>query len=431
MIGLDASGTKAVGHGYLGVDMNETNALLGGTSPGSRNVISGFETGVGSYGQLKTVEGNFIGTDITGTKAVGNDIGLGSHSTGVNNVISGNKIGVKSVAGLFLGPNLIGLAANGKSALPNGIGIEAIAVKGISSVGFGEDCTTDPCGVISGNTSAGIQIDANNYPGPVETTVLRGVYIGTDESGTRAVPNGMGIDVTTDPGTPLDLGGPSTALKAGGCTYPCNVIAGNTGPGILIKFTAGSGNGGHSFIQGSYIGVGANGKPLPNGGPGIDIIGPPNANRMLIGGDTAKGNILAAGASPAVTVAGLTPAADTPPVALLTNRYQNQTGPPITRPAPPSPPIISDTISAGTVTITGSTNVPSDPVGPGETVELYASATCGGTRQPVGIAIPATITGNFTLTIPAAALRTTPYLTALRTDDNGTTSRFPPTCQHI
>ena len=176
--------------------------------------------------------------------------------------------------------------------------------------------------------------------------------------------------------------------------------------------------------------MGTNGTPLPNGGPGVSIIGPPSAERMLIGGDTAKGNLFAGAASPAVTVAGLTPGAHTVPVALLTNRYLTQ-GPPIIRPTPPSPPALSDTVGAGTAVINGSTNVPSDPVGPGETVEIYASATCGGNRQPVGIAIPATLTGDFTISIPLALLRSVPYLTALRTDDNGTTSRFAATCIHV
>ncbi len=442
LIGLDATGTKAIGSGNIGVEQILTSAEVGGTTPGARNVISGFAYGVGDGGG--NLDGNFIGTDISGTTAVPNNVGVtiaqqsGPDSTGLyhfsrgfvgnNNVISGNHIGIESIEGAaILGTgNLIGLAANGMDAIPNSIGISAISVEigtgYFQSVSGGPyKCSSDPCDVISGNTAAGIQ-DRPPLNGSSESTLfeIAGAYIGTDITGTRSVPNGVGVEAPANPNSEhashFEFGGASTAFKGGGCNFPCDLIAGNKGEGLLLDTDAGSAQGAPSFIEGSYIGLSANGSPLPNGGPGIDILGLPSANPMLIGGDTAKGNVLAGSTAPAVTVTG-TATAKTPPVALITNRYEmNGPLPPIARTLIPPPPVLTDTVSGPTVDVTGSTNVPSDPKGPGETVEIYASAACGGTRQPVGSGIPATLTGNFEISVPLAALRSLRYLTALRTD---------------
>ena len=94
------------------------------------------------------VEGDYIGTDVTGTVAIpntgagveidsgasGNTIGgiTSSPGTGAGNVISGNATGVSDSGGgddVFEG-NLIGLQAGGLAALPNtsgGIGAGALA----------------------------------------------------------------------------------------------------------------------------------------------------------------------------------------------------------------------------------------------------------------------------------------------------------------
>ena len=83
-IGTDFAGTKAISNGYGGVEIfgGASNNTIGGTSPSSRNLISGNTSpatthysgldisGSGTTGNV--VEGNFIGTDITGTEAIGN-----------------------------------------------------------------------------------------------------------------------------------------------------------------------------------------------------------------------------------------------------------------------------------------------------------------------------------------------------------------------
>src|SRR5262249_35747578 len=118
-IGTDETGTRRAGN-TVGVFVNNAPGhRVGGTAFASPNVISGnLETGVyvaGAGAAANRVTGNFIGTDLTGTRrlvddltnvqsagvivtdAAGTVIGAGSdpaHSNDPGNVISGNQQGV-------------------------------------------------------------------------------------------------------------------------------------------------------------------------------------------------------------------------------------------------------------------------------------------------------------------------------------------------
>ena len=75
-IGTNAAGNARLGNGWYGVEISQPNNLVGGTTSAARNVISanGY-AGVVLYLTSSTankVEGNYIGTDATGTKDLGN-----------------------------------------------------------------------------------------------------------------------------------------------------------------------------------------------------------------------------------------------------------------------------------------------------------------------------------------------------------------------
>lgn len=78
LIGTDVTGTVALGN-YFGIWLNHGSSgvvsTIGGLAPGARNFISG-NTSDGVYISQSTrnsqIQGNFIGTDITGTKPLGN-----------------------------------------------------------------------------------------------------------------------------------------------------------------------------------------------------------------------------------------------------------------------------------------------------------------------------------------------------------------------
>src|SRR5262249_20120595 len=140
-IGTDVTGTAAVGNG-IGVDLaggNMVNTTVGGTDAGARNVISGNRTGLLSFGGLfigLKIQGNYIGIDATGTKALGNAVGMalngpnmmvGGPEPGAGNVISGNMVYgilIQNSTGITVQGNFIGTDATGTTAVGNTTGVQ-------------------------------------------------------------------------------------------------------------------------------------------------------------------------------------------------------------------------------------------------------------------------------------------------------------------
>jgi len=113
LIGTDVTGTASLGNTGRGVTMNGTNNLVGGTTAGARNILSGNNRGVDVFGGTNhTIQGNFIGTDVTGTVSLSNpNVGV-NLNTGVSNTAIG---GLTTTPGMPPG-NLIS-GNNGNSGL--------------------------------------------------------------------------------------------------------------------------------------------------------------------------------------------------------------------------------------------------------------------------------------------------------------------------
>src|SRR5207253_11290854 len=116
-IGTDASGMVDLSNGDDGVGViGSSNNLIGGTTMAARNVLSGnasdgvdiFTPGMPPIATDNLVHGNFIGTDITGTVAVGN------HARGVNlnagapgNTIGGTTAGARHIIAVNTGSGML------------------------------------------------------------------------------------------------------------------------------------------------------------------------------------------------------------------------------------------------------------------------------------------------------------------------------------
>ena len=190
LIGLNAAGTAKVGNG-IGVNVFFTaqNCTIGGTTPGARNIIAGNGIGVQLSAPSVTLKGNYIGTDITGTIKLGNSEGIvvndsvtiGGLENGAGNLISGNdQSGILLNGGSNLTKvqgNLIGTDVTGQKPLGNQIGI---SIPGSLFIIGGPQ--TGARNVISGNQ---VGISLSNSTG----VVIQGNYVGLTADGNGPLAN--------------------------------------------------------------------------------------------------------------------------------------------------------------------------------------------------------------------------------------------------
>jgi hypothetical protein len=187
-LGTNAAGTAGTGNLGFGIRHNSgDNLTIGGPNAADRNLISGMSQGgiiLGffpvSSGHL--IQGNFIGTDITGTIALSSLVTLPSglfnvnNALVVNNLISGNSGGGLDTINvtpntLFIRGNLIGTQADGTSALPNG-NFGGINLR-VSNVTIGGSGAGQP-NVIAFNDGPGIWIRLNRNSNPIIQNVIYG-----------------------------------------------------------------------------------------------------------------------------------------------------------------------------------------------------------------------------------------------------------------
>jgi CSLREA domain-containing protein len=273
-IGTDVTGTIASGS-WSGVTFSGhrfKNIDIGGIYPEDRNLIKGVSIS-SRYPESIRIQGNLIGTDISGLRPLGNgtgidvsnasDILIGGAESGAANVISGNispgirldgNDGITTIQG-----NLIGMAADGHTPLGNdGDGInnfEHASVKiennyivhnqgnGLT-IGLYSNSTLVSANVISGNNGDGINlVGSNNY------TTIQNNLIGLAPDGQTPLGNeGSGIYAAEHKSMIVDE----------------NQIAYNQGNGLTIL----RGN----AYQTSYFTTYAPNAVFRNGGLGIDLL---------------------------------------------------------------------------------------------------------------------------------------------------------------
>ena len=364
-LGTSRDGSPRTGN-RTGISLNAGAdfTFIGGPTAAERNIISnstanGIEI-VSSHDA--TIKGNYIGTNVAGTAALPNFVGIkmasavqhiiGGSAAGSGNLISGNQsIGIWAIPGSALPSNigifgnLIGTDATGTAAIPNGTGViiqngTHIAIGG-QSAGEGN--------LISGNQFSGITVAG---AGTLDTRVW-GNKIGTNLTGTVGIPNSRGIQIddasgvsiggagpefsnlisgnsfgvrivdTGNPGEPalntiagnligtnaagtgavpntigVDIAGGINNTVGGNSAGARNVISGNSSDGVLVRSSNSRGN----KIVGNYIGLSSAGTNLGNGGDGVEIAGVPS---NTVGGETAaERNIVSGNGEAGINISG-------------------------------------------------------------------------------------------------------------------------------
>ena len=313
-IGTGFSGTLAVANGAAGVeiDTGASGNTIGGTTTAARNIIS-----ANAYSGVEIddandnlVEGDFIGTDVTGTVALGNNsvdaefaggvllyqgasgntIGglTATPGTGAGNLISGNTYtGVwldsagpnNLVAGNLIGTNVTGSVALGNDQAYGSLG----GAFGVAVQYSPDTIVGEPGGgnVIAGN-GLGTVNGANVYLIYSSGSVVQSNIIGTDITGTVA------LSTTTYYGVLLELG----SYVVGGLTPTPgtglgNVISGNSF-GIFVANHALAST---TVIEGNIVGADPTGElAVPNGNGGIYL---QVVSLVTIGGTAAgAGNLI-------------------------------------------------------------------------------------------------------------------------------------------
>jgi CSLREA domain-containing protein len=304
-----------------GVTIDATTVPGASCDFATRNLPVIIDGGISSIFQINTSDVTIKGLTLqTGNGGIGsiggNNISvlcnnIGTDATGLNNSSTAGTTGIsfQSVTNSTIGQagmgNIIGNQHNRPIFLDNGsdtisiignhIGVNALGNASLANftssginIANSSNITIGAAGAGNENVISGFDGDINSSEGVViyhsDTITIKNNYIGTDSTGTVAIPNGQqGIEVCG----PISCGGGhgvTTNLVIGGSNPgEGNVISGNTGAGITL-------NGVQGFVlKGNKIGTTTSGlAALPNGNDGINAQG---GNNFTIIKNTIQNNV--------------------------------------------------------------------------------------------------------------------------------------------
>lgn len=245
-IGTNYAGTAALANTAYGIYLNTNGNMIGGTTAGDRNVISG-NGGPGLYivSNNNNVQGNYIGVNASASAALANASHginilsaatggtIGGTTAGAGNVISGNTgdginqsaSGANTVQGNYIGTNAV------STSLPNGgDGIDTSA--GIINLGNASESQSN---VIGPNTGAGLNLTGGtiNLAGTINVRDDVALSTGTLTMGSATLNlsgNWTRTSATVTPGTSTVVlnGTTNQIITSGGASFN-HLTLNNTG----------------------------------------------------------------------------------------------------------------------------------------------------------------------------------------------------------
>jgi len=286
-IGTDPSGIKAQPNQVNGIYIHNganhntlrDNVISGNKENGVKICRSSGEAPT-SFPHTNLLDGNFIGTDASGTSALSNEKnGVYIEESTSNTITSTDAKRISIISGNgWNGIEIRGVGAQVNTVEHSYIGVNNDGIMAIPNNGEGVLLTQGASGnvvggieeqnrnVISGNKKNGIRL-SEDYELITFNNFIASNYIGTDRTGKNAIPNeenGILVEGMNN-------------LIGGGWYRNQNVISGNKKNGIALEGYDSHGN----SVEQNLIGLNFEGKfSLPNGENGILIH---NATDNLIG----------------------------------------------------------------------------------------------------------------------------------------------------
>lgn len=210
-IGVDTDGATAVGNSN-GIQINAgvNNTTIGGTSPADRNLITSANGGdpIITDGSNTVVRGNYIGLNAAGTAALGFSAGIvveggsvtiiGGTAAGAGNVIAAPGMTITSANALNLVQTV---TVQGNLIGTNATGTAQVITEGGPGVFIGNANNVTIGGAVAGagNVISGAGGDGILIGGNAPAVpIIEGNMIGTDVTGTAAIGNAnCGVNVAS------------------------------------------------------------------------------------------------------------------------------------------------------------------------------------------------------------------------------------------
>jgi hypothetical protein len=310
-IGTDITGNGAGGNRSVGIRILSSKNTIGGAGTSACVISANSGPGVlingmsgSTFAQNNIITGDYIGTNKTGTQALGNGgdgvlIEAGANNNNIggaggldspNNVISGNTgngvvIEDDTSINNYVASNRIGTNKAGTAKIPNGGDGVLIGSANNNTIGS----TGSDGNFISGNTGYGVEIaydpDALMPTSSANNTVA-GNYIGMQADGQTTLANGSGGVYLRDGSKSNVIGGTPAGV---GATKAGNLISGNKQAGIYLNGAI------NNSILGNYVGTDKDGMLS---GRGNDVSG------ILLKSHSDNNTIGAAGTRPSNVISG-------------------------------------------------------------------------------------------------------------------------------
>lgn len=271
-LGTNATASDSLGN-FIGVEIfgGARFNTVGGLDSILRNIVSGNEhIGIRVFDASDNIIiGNYVGTDRTGNYAIGNRDGVSIEGTAKRNIVGGTQVGSRNIVSgnVAYGVPIFGSGCDSNIVIGNYIGINysgTVAIPNTYGLLYDDGARYNILGgylpeernILSGNSGYGVFL----YNMGTCCNKVLGNYIGTDATGTFAVPNANGIVI--------DGAAISHVIEN-------NIISGNLQQGIVIHISGCD----HHYIHQNKIGTDASGfSPIPNGLDGIRIAEGPQYN---------------------------------------------------------------------------------------------------------------------------------------------------------